>query len=74
MSEDDKRAEAIRRQGRTAAIVIAGAMVLWMLAQFLGAKLGIAPRFMFLIDMATLAAFFWALVVTYQIWRLRRTN
>ncbi|MEP3296248.1 MAG: DUF5337 family protein, partial [Pseudoruegeria sp.] len=28
----------------------------------------------FLFDLAALAAFFWALVVTYQIWRHRQNN
>jgi hypothetical protein len=31
-------------------------------------------RFVFLFDLAAIAAFFWALVVTYQIWRMRRDN
>jgi hypothetical protein len=45
---------------------------LWMGAQWLGAKLGWQARFVFMFDLAALAAFFWGLVVTYQIWRKRR--
>ena len=41
----------------------------WMGAQWLGGRLGWEPRYAFLLDLAALAAFFWALVVTYQIWR-----
>lgn len=62
------------RQSRLVGIVIAVTMVLWIGAQWLGAELGWQSRFVFLFDFAALAAFFWALVVTYQIWRARRTN
>ena len=31
-------------------------------------------RYVFLFDLAALAAFVWALVVTYQIWRQRRDD
>ena len=64
----------IARQGRIVALVIAGAMLLWMGAQFVGAKLALEARYMFLIDLLALAAFVWALIVTYQIWRKRRDS
>jgi hypothetical protein len=57
---------------RLVAIVLVGTMVLWMGAQFLGGKLGLETRFVFLFDLAAIAGFLWALVVTYQIWRGRR--
>lgn len=57
---------------RLVAIVLVGTMVLWMGAQFLGGKLGLETRFVFLFDLAAIAGFVWALVVTYQIWRGRR--
>ncbi len=60
------------RQARLVGIVLAVTMVLWMGAQFLGGKLGLETRFVFLFDLAAIAAFVWALVVTYQIWRGRR--
>jgi Family of unknown function (DUF5337) len=60
------------RQVRLVAIVLVGTMVLWMAAQFLGGKLGLEARFVFLFDLAAIAGFVWALVVTYQIWRGRR--
>jgi hypothetical protein len=62
------------RKARTVAIVIAVTMCLWMAAQFLGGRLGLPARYAFLIDFAALAGFFWSLVVTYQIWRLRQSG
>jgi hypothetical protein len=58
-----------RRDARLIAFIIAGTMLAWMGAQWLGGRLGWEPRYAFLLDLAALAAFFWALVVTYQIWR-----
>ncbi len=60
-------------QTRLVAIVIAVTMVLWMGAQWLGGEMGWQTRFAFLFDLAALAAFLWALVVTYQIWRGRQS-
>ena len=60
------------RKARLVAIVLAATMVLWMAAQWLGGRLGLEARYVFLFDFAALAAFFWALVVTFQIWRARR--
>jgi hypothetical protein len=60
------------RQARLVGIVLAVTIILWMGAQFLGGKLGLETRFVFLFDLAAIAAFVWALVVTYQIWRGRR--
>ena len=59
-------------QARLVAIVLAATMLGWMGAQWLGGQMGWETRFVFLFDFAALAAFFWALVVTYQIWRGRR--
>ena len=61
-----------RRDARLIAFIIAGTMLAWMGAQWLGGRLGWEPRYAFLLDLAALAAFFWALVVTYQIWRLHK--
>ena len=70
MSLDDER--HLAKQGRMVALVIVGTMLFWLLAQWLGPQLGLAGRFALLIDLAALAAFFWALVVAWQIWRKRR--
>ncbi|MWD27584.1 hypothetical protein E0K89_008880 [Aquicoccus sp. SCR17] len=66
--------EKIARQGRMAALVIAGSMCFWIVMQWLGPRIGLPGRYAFLVDFAVLAALFWALVVTYQIWRKRRDN
>ncbi|KGM88679.1 hypothetical protein rosmuc_01516 [Roseovarius mucosus DSM 17069] len=71
-SQDKDRLMA--RKGRTVGVVIAATMLIWMAAQWLGAQMGWPIRFVFLFDLAAIAAFFWALVVTYQIWRMRRDN
>ena len=63
---------AIARKGRVAGLVIAGTVTLWLAAQWLGPALGLPLRWAFLVDFAALAALFWALVVTYQMWRARR--
>ena len=60
------------RAARTVAVGRAVTMLLWMGAQVVGGEMGWNPRYAFLFDLAALAAFFWALVVTYQIWRARR--
>lgn len=60
------------RQARLVGIVLAATIILWMGAQFLGGQLGLETRFVFLFDLAAIAAFVWSLVVTYQIWRGRR--
>jgi hypothetical protein len=59
-------------QARLVAIVLAATMVLWMGAQWLGGQMGWETRFAFLFDFAAVAAFLWAMVVTYQIWRGRQ--
>ncbi len=62
------------RQIRMAAIVMAATMVLWMGAQFLGSQLGWPARFVFLFDLAAIAALVWALLVTYWVWKDRKNT
>jgi hypothetical protein len=62
----------LARKARLAGGVMALTMLAWMAAQWLGGWLGLEARYVFLVDFAALAALFWALVVTYQIWRARR--
>jgi hypothetical protein len=62
----------LARQARLVSVVIAGTMILWMLAQVIGGELGLEDRYVFLFDLFALAGFTWALVVTWQIWRKRR--
>ena len=69
---DHDQARKMALQARLVAIVLAGTMILWMGAQYLGGQQGWDARYVFLFDFAAIAAFIWALVVTYQIWRARR--
>ena len=61
------------RQARLVAFVIVGTMLMWMGAQCLGGQMGWPVKFALLFDLAALAAFIWALVVTYRIWRQRQS-
>ncbi len=72
MNAAQKSTDGTAKKARFAAIVMASTMVVWMAAQVVGGQMGWAPRFALLIDLAALAGFLWALVVTYQIWRKRR--
>lgn len=63
---------ALAKQARLAAIVIAVTGVLWLGAVSFGGQLGLPVRFVFLFDLAALAAFFFALVILYRVWRTRR--
>ena len=58
-------------QMRLVALVIAGAMGLWLLVQALGSQYGWAGRWAFLADLAAIGAFVWSLIVTWRIWRRR---
>ncbi len=69
---DDRMAEA--RQARNVGLVLAGTMILWFAAQWLGGRLGLPVRYVFLFDLAAIAAFVWGLIVTFQIWRRRRAE
>ncbi|HHI71762.1 MAG TPA: hypothetical protein ENJ91_12225 [Rhodobacteraceae bacterium] len=74
MTLGPEQEKALARKARMVAVVITVAMVLWMGAQWIGGRIGLAPKYAFLIDLAALAAFFWTMIVTYQIWRTRRDN
>ncbi len=67
------RQQQTARQARLVAFVIVGTMLLWMGAQYLGGQMGWPVKFVLLFDLAALAAFIWALVVTYRIWRQRQS-
>ncbi|WP_457646718.1 DUF5337 domain-containing protein [Profundibacter sp.] len=66
--------QALAHKSRMVAVVIAVVVVLWMGAQWIGGRIGLDPKFAFLFDLAALAAFFWTMIVTYQIWRTRRDS
>jgi len=61
-----------QRQTRSASIVIIVAMLGWMAVTFLGGKFGLPTRFAFLADFAAMAAFAYALIVLFRVWRQRQ--
>ena len=72
-SQDPKeRAQAV--QMRLAAVVIAVAMIAWVGGQWLGGRLDVDPRYAFLLDFAALAAFAFAFVVIWRVWRQRQQD
>ena len=62
------------RKGQVVALVIAGAMLFWLIMQWAGPWLGLAGRYALLIDLAVMAAMLWSLVLTWQIWRARQNG
>lgn len=74
MTLNPDQEEALARKARMVAVVITVAMLLWMGVQWLGGRIGLETRYVFLFDLATLAAFIWAMINTYQIWRTRRDS
>ncbi|SLN41264.1 DUF5337 domain-containing protein [Roseisalinus antarcticus] len=72
MSTDPDR--QIARQGRQAALAIAGGGLLAILAPVITRLAGLAPRFEMLFYLAAMGAFIWALVVTYGIWQKTRNR
>ncbi len=66
--------QALARKGRVVALVIAGAMVVWIAAQWLAPVVGLPGRYAFLFDFAAMAALIWAMVNIYQIWRARQAD
>ena len=71
---DEEQDHKIARQGRVVSLVIAGTMLFWIAVQWLGPEIGLTMRYAFLIDLGVLAAFFWALLVSFQLWRKRQTD
>jgi type VI protein secretion system component VasK len=57
---------------RLVALVIAVAALVWVAVQWLAARGGWNIRYVLLADLAAGAAFIWALVVTWRIWRRQR--
>lgn len=74
MTKASDQEKSLARQARLVALVIAGTMILWMAAQWIGREIGLQDRFVFLFDMLAMASFLWAFIVTFQIWRKRRDN
>ena len=58
-------------QTRLAAAVVVITMVLWMIVSWAGGAFGWPRRYAFLADLAALAAFIWAGIVLFRLWRTR---
>lgn len=74
MTNQKDRDVVFARKGRAAALVIASAGLAAILAPWIVAVTGLPARFEMLIYFAALGAFVWALVVTYQLWRMRQED
>jgi len=72
MATDDTDTTA--KQARIASIVILVTFPLWMAASWLGGKMGWEIRYAILFDLSALAAFAWALVVLFRVWRKRQSQ
>jgi hypothetical protein len=57
---------------RQASIVIVVSVVGWMAGLWFGGRLGLPPRFAFLLDLACMAALIWSMVVLLRVWRARQ--
>ena len=69
-----ERDTKLARKGRVAAVVIAGTAIFWVLAILLGGHFGLTHRTRALFDLMALAGFVWAVVLIFQIWRLRQSD
>lgn len=59
-------------EARLIAVVIAGAMIVWVGVQYVAWQLQWPPKFVFLADLSAGAAFLWAMIATYRLWRKSR--
>ena len=64
----------LARQQRLAGMVLAATGVGWLGLQWLGGRMGWPMRYAFLIDLMAMAAFIWALTVTWRVWRRRKSG
>lgn len=69
MTQPDKQQRGMGGDARMVALVIAIAALLWVGVQWLAERGGWNVRYVLLADLAAGAAFIWALVVTWRIWR-----
>ena len=59
-------------EARLIAVVIAGAMIVWVGVQYVSWQLQWPPKYVFLADLSAGAAFLWAMIATYRLWRKGR--
>jgi uncharacterized membrane protein len=61
-----------RGQVKLVSVVLVVTMGAWLLLQEIGGQYGWPAKYTFLIDLAALAGFAFALITTYRIWRNRQ--
>lgn len=72
---DKDKEQAIARKGRHIGVVIAVTMLLWLaMTLFIGPALELPGRYALLFDFAAIAAFIYAGVNIFQLWRLRQDS
>lgn len=71
---NDERDKAMARKGRITGVVIALAALLSLLAPWIVHRLGLPIRYEMLIYLGAIAAFLWAFVNIYQLWRMRQDS
>ena len=64
--------QKLMKRGRLTALVIAGSVFMWLIANSVGPKFGLAVRYAILADLIVMAALFWALANCIFIWRKRQ--
>lgn len=62
------------RAARRIAMVIIVTMLGWLAVQGLGGQLGWGARVALLADLAAMAAFIWALAMTWRLWRAAKAK
>ncbi|UUV05028.1 DUF5337 domain-containing protein [Ruegeria sp. YS9] len=72
---DKNKEQAIARKGRHIGVVIAVTMLIWLAMNlFIGPALGLTTRHALLFDLAALAAFIYAGINIFQLWRMRQDS
>ena len=66
--------QKIAQRGRLLAIVIAGTMLFWLVAQWIGPRIGLAGEYAVLIDLMVMATFVMALYNGLRLWRIRQKD
>ena len=59
-------------EARLIAVVITLAALLWLGVEYIGGQMNWPPKFVFLADLSAGAAFLWAMIATYRLWRKRQ--
>jgi len=59
-------------EARLIAVVISLAALMWLGVEYLGGQFNWPPKFVFLADLSAGAAFVWAMIATYRLWRKRQ--